>query len=47
MHAARAGEVIRRGVVWDNHACMPLRPDDLGVQIGLQTSLAFLRSVVR
>lgn len=27
-HAARAGRIIAKSLVWDNHACMPLRPDD-------------------
>jgi len=30
MNAARAQGVVRRSVVWDNHACMPLRPADQG-----------------
>jgi membrane dipeptidase len=25
---SRASEVLQRSIVWDNHACMPLRPDD-------------------
>ena len=25
-----AGELLRRTLVWDNHACMPLRPGDEG-----------------
>jgi len=24
----RAGELVRDALVWDNHACLPLRPDD-------------------
>ncbi len=25
---SRLNDIVRRSVVWDNHACMPLRPDD-------------------
>src|SRR3546814_13863018 len=28
MSGNREMTVIRRSVIWDNHACMPLRPDD-------------------
>ncbi len=28
MTSDRARELMRSGVVWDNHACLPLRPDD-------------------
>ncbi len=24
----RAAELLQRSIVWDNHACMPLRPED-------------------
>ncbi|MGH8444043.1 MAG: dipeptidase, partial [Solimonas sp.] len=46
MLSDRARDVLRRSLVWDNHACMPLRPDDRAFLPGLARHRAAGASVV-